>query len=105
MAASNWARRRGAPVVVGYRRHTVFYVEGTTMTYDPLRLAIVGCGNISGGYARSLGTRPDKIRLVGAYDVDAARAEAFPSSYGRGALAPLPTPPARSDEQPARCPT
>src|SRR5258705_8548796 len=95
MAASNWARRRGAPVVVGYRRHTVFYVEGTTMTYDPLRLAIVGCGNISGGYARSLGTRPDKIRLVGPHDVDPAPPQAFRSSYRRPPSAPPPPPLAR----------
>jgi len=61
------------------------------MAYDPLRIAIVGCGNISGGYARSLGTRPDKIQLVGAYDVDAARAEAFRSIYGGRVYADLDT--------------
>lgn len=52
------------------------------MSYEPVRVAIVGCGNISGGYARSLGARPDKIQICGAYDIDPARAQAFRESYG-----------------------
>src|SRR5207249_3196354 len=52
------------------------------MSYEPVRVAIVGCGNISGGYARSLATRPDKIRIADAYDVDQARARAFCETYG-----------------------
>jgi predicted dehydrogenase len=59
------------------------------MTYEPLRVAIVGCGNISGGYARSFATRPDKIQLVGATDVDTARVEAFNAQYGGKAYADL----------------
>src|SRR5215471_7780478 len=59
------------------------------MTYDPVRVAIVGCGNIAGGYAKSLATRPDKIALVGAYDVDLARAQAFCASYGGRAYGDL----------------
>jgi predicted dehydrogenase len=59
------------------------------VTYEPLRVAIVGCGNISGGYARSFATRPDKISLVGATDVDPARVEAFSAQYGGKAYADL----------------
>jgi predicted dehydrogenase len=52
------------------------------MTNDPVRIAIVGCGNISSGYARSLATRPDKILIVGAYDVDTTRAQGFCTDFG-----------------------
>jgi predicted dehydrogenase len=52
------------------------------MTYDPLRVAIVGCGNISGKYASSLATQPEKVRLMGAYDVDQARVAAFCDEHG-----------------------
>jgi predicted dehydrogenase len=65
------------------------YAEEATMTYDPVRIAIVGCGNISGGYARSLATRPGKIRLVGAYDVDPERVQAFCASHGGRAYTDL----------------
>jgi predicted dehydrogenase len=61
------------------------------MSYEPLRVAIVGCGNISGGYARSLATQPEKIRLLGAYDVDQARAQAFIDSHGGRVYAELDT--------------
>src|SRR5690242_891591 len=50
--------------------------------YEPLRVAIVGCGNISGGYAKSLKTKPDKVTLVGATDVDPDRSRAFVQSHG-----------------------
>src|SRR5207248_2907853 len=50
--------------------------------YAPLRVAIIGCGNISAGYARSLKTRPDKVTLLGATDVDPARASAFVETHG-----------------------
>jgi len=35
----------------------------------PLRLAFVGCGDISGHYARSLKTRPDLVTILGAFDL------------------------------------
>src|SRR5713226_1675849 len=50
--------------------------------YDPLRVAIVGCGNISNGYARSLQTKPDKVTLVGATDADPDRTRAFVEAHG-----------------------
>jgi predicted dehydrogenase len=50
--------------------------------FAPLRAAIIGCGNISAGYARSLKTRPEKVTLLGATDVDPARAKAFVEAHG-----------------------
>jgi predicted dehydrogenase len=60
------------------------------MAYEPLRVAIVGCGNISGGYARSLKTHPEKVVLLGAFDVDAARAAEFVATHGGKAYPTLP---------------
>lgn len=50
--------------------------------YNPLRVAIVGCGNISAGYAKSLKTRPEKVTLVGATDLDPGRGRTFVDTYG-----------------------
>ena len=48
----------------------------TTMENPPLRIAVVGCGNIAGGYARTL--QPySQIKLLGATDIDLAWAEQF----------------------------
>lgn len=47
----------------------------------PLRVAIVGCGNIAGPYARSIAAH-DEIELVAVTDVDAARAAAFGAEHG-----------------------
>ncbi|MBM3237184.1 Gfo/Idh/MocA family oxidoreductase [Candidatus Poribacteria bacterium] len=52
--------------------------------FAPLRVAIVGCGNISGGYGNSLKTKPEKVKIVGAFDVDGERARAFSQRYGGG---------------------
>jgi len=50
--------------------------------YEPLRVAIVGCGNISGGYAKSLETKPEKVTILGATDVDPERTRAFVQTHG-----------------------
>jgi predicted dehydrogenase len=50
--------------------------------YEPLRVAIIGTGNIAGRYAASLKTQPEKVALLGAYDVDPARADAFAAAHG-----------------------
>lgn len=51
------------------------------MEMQPLRIAVVGCGNIAGGYARTL--QPySQIKLLGATDIDLARAEQFVATYG-----------------------
>ena len=46
----------------------------------PVRVAIVGCGNIAGPYAATITTFPETT-LVGVVDVDAARAEAFAAEH------------------------
>lgn len=50
--------------------------------YEQLRVAIVGCGNIAGPYARSLKTKPEKVTLVGATDIAVDLAEAFGKEHG-----------------------
>jgi predicted dehydrogenase len=48
---------------------------------EPLRVAIVGCGNISGAYGETIGSHPS-VRIVGATDVDATRSTAFVARFG-----------------------
>ena len=50
--------------------------------FDPLRVAVVGCGNISGAYGSSLKTRPELAKIMGAFDVLTDQAKAFASNYG-----------------------
>jgi predicted dehydrogenase len=47
----------------------------------PIRVGIVGCGNIAGPYARSLADHPE-VELVAAADVDPERANAFAADHG-----------------------
>lgn len=54
----------------------------TTIEYEPVRLAIVGCGNIAAGYGKSLQTRPEKVKIMGAFDVDVPRAQEWVNTYG-----------------------
>ncbi|GCE46473.1 putative dehydrogenase [Thermosporothrix hazakensis] len=51
------------------------------MEKKPLHIAIVGCGNIAGAYARTFAPYP-QIRLLGATDIDFARAEAYAAEHG-----------------------
>ncbi|MGQ9514444.1 MAG: Gfo/Idh/MocA family protein [Thermoproteota archaeon] len=44
-------------------------------------IAFIGCGNISGPYAESVLTHPDKLRLIGAYDLVSERARSFSKKY------------------------
>jgi predicted dehydrogenase len=48
---------------------------------EPLRIAIVGCGNISGAYGETISTYPS-VRIVGATDVDASLSAAFVERFG-----------------------
>lgn len=50
---------------------------------EPVRVAIVGCGNISGAYARDLASYPE-VKIIGAQDLDPARAQAFVDRYSAG---------------------
>ncbi|GER86636.1 hypothetical protein KDW_07980 [Dictyobacter vulcani] len=51
------------------------------MDLTSLNVAIVGCGNIAGAYAKTLQPYP-QIKLLGATDIDLARAEAYAATYG-----------------------
>lgn len=51
------------------------------MATQPLRIAIVGCGNIAEPYAKNLLSFP-QLELVGYTDLDQARAEALAARYG-----------------------
>ena len=51
------------------------------MNKDKLGVAIIGCGNIAGAYARNLVTYPE-IAFTGAADLDLSRAEALVTEYG-----------------------
>lgn len=50
------------------------------MQASPLGIALVGCGNIAGAYARDLRSY-DHVRLIGAFDVDQAKAQAFGAQH------------------------
>lgn len=54
----------------------------------PLRVAVVGCGNIANAYGDALGARRE-IKLLGASDLDASRAQAWTQKHGGRAYASL----------------
>ncbi|HUT32201.1 MAG TPA: Gfo/Idh/MocA family oxidoreductase [Planctomycetota bacterium] len=49
---------------------------------EPVRFAFVGCGNIAGPYADSMKKHPDKLEIVGAFDLNAEAAKGFVAKYG-----------------------
>lgn len=51
------------------------------MSDSPLRIGIVGCGNIAGPYAKTLAPY-SQIELLGASDIDVQRAAALVDTYG-----------------------
>ena len=51
------------------------------MQSKPLHIAVVGCGNIAGAYAKTLKSH-SHIQLLGATDIDLPRAEAYVAAYG-----------------------
>ena len=51
------------------------------MTRMPLRVAIAGCGNIAGPYAKTMQAYP-QVKFVGATDVLPERAQALTDTYG-----------------------
>ena len=54
----------------------------------PLRVAVVGCGNIAGQYGEAFARSPG-IRVLGASDLDASRAQAWAQKHGGRAYASL----------------
>jgi predicted dehydrogenase len=51
----------------------------------PLRIGIVGCGNIAGPYARDIAAKPE-LRLVALTDLEPSRAEALAREHGGRAV-------------------
>ena len=49
---------------------------------EPVRVAFVGCGNISGPYADTMAKHPERLRIVGAFDINDDAAQAFAGKYG-----------------------
>src|SRR5688500_2041268 len=58
------------------------------MTTTPLRVAIVGCGNIAGPYARTIKPYPE-LEFMGATDIDLTRAQALVDQNGGRVYASL----------------
>jgi predicted dehydrogenase/sugar phosphate isomerase/epimerase len=54
----------------------------------PLRVAVVGCGNIAGAYGEAMRAHPE-IRILGASDIDPARAKAWTEKNGGRAYGSL----------------
>lgn len=48
----------------------------------PLNFAIVGCGNISTRYAQTADAHADTLKMVGAYDINRASADALVQKHG-----------------------
>ena len=51
------------------------------MSENALRVAVVGCGNISGAYGETMGAYPS-VRIAGATDVDRSLSAAFVDRFG-----------------------
>jgi predicted dehydrogenase len=49
---------------------------------SPLRVAIVGCGNIAGAYGSAITSHADSLQLLGACDMDRQRAEQLTQQHG-----------------------
>src|SRR4051812_2132692 len=48
----------------------------------PFGVAIIGCGNISRGYATTMGVEAGKVKLLGAFDLVRERAETLTKEFG-----------------------
>ncbi len=48
----------------------------------PLRLAIIGCGNISTAYGIHIAQYPELLQLIGAFDLEPERADAYCEQHG-----------------------
>ena len=53
-----------------------------------MRVAVVGCGNIAGGYGEALLRQP-QIKILGASDIDPARAKDWVAKFGGRAYGSL----------------
>jgi predicted dehydrogenase/sugar phosphate isomerase/epimerase len=57
-------------------------------SFEPLRVVVVGCGHIAGAYGEAMSQRPE-IKILGAADIDPARASAWAAKHGGRAYADL----------------
>lgn len=55
----------------------------------PLRVGVLGCGNISGQYCKTVAPYPEKVKVVGFYDLAADRAEQYAKDFGGKAYASI----------------
>ncbi len=55
---------------------------------EPLRVAVVGCGNIAGSYGEAMLTRSE-VEILGASDLDLARAQEWAEKFGGRVYASL----------------
>lgn len=58
------------------------------MTAQPSRIAFIGSGNIAGPYAESLARHPE-VQLVGVFDLDQEKSQAFASAHAIASYANL----------------
>ena len=56
---------------------------------EPLGVAFVGCGNIAGPYAETMKPHADRLRLVGAFDINPEATTAFAAKHGCKAYSSL----------------
>ncbi len=49
---------------------------------NPLRIAFIGCGRVSGLYGHCVSKRPRDLKIIGAFDEMPERASAFTAEYG-----------------------
>jgi len=56
---------------------------------EPLGVAFVGCGNIAGPYAETMKLHADRLRLVGAFDINPEATTAFAAKHGCKAYSSL----------------
>jgi len=59
----------------------LIYKGVLTMEKKFLNVAIIGCGNIAGAYGKTLQPYP-QIKILGATDIDLARAETYVATFG-----------------------
>ena len=52
------------------------------MSHTPFNVVIVGCGNISTAYGKTLQAHSAEVRIAGCHDVDPARAQLFARDHG-----------------------
>jgi len=52
------------------------------MKAEPIGIAFIGCGNIAMPYAKSVLTHPDRLRLIGVFDLIEERTKSFAKQHG-----------------------